>query len=188
MTKADQIRTATLQRLLNDYLAKPTPPRAAPQAAGSVAPEVEALARWLDTAFEIPGLRFRFGLDSILGLIPGVGDTITSLASLYILHAAARQGVPRATMARMGINVAIDYVVGAVPVVGDVFDLFWKSNQKNVTLLRRHLAETPTERRRSSRGDQLFVAAMIGVLLLALVGSAALALFALSGIFAWLAG
>ena len=84
-----------------------------------VDPELEALADWLDTVFHIPGIGLRFGLDAILGLIPGIGDAFTSLASLYILHAATRYGVPRVTILRMGLNVAIDFLMGAVPVVGD---------------------------------------------------------------------
>ncbi len=145
-------------------------------------PELEALADWLDSVFHIPGIGIRFGLDAILGLIPGVGDTLSSLASLYILHAATRYGVPRATIMRMAMNVAVDYAVGSIPLVGDVFDVFWKSNKWNVALLRRHVAAGPQERRRATWGDRAFVAAMIAGLLLILAGSVAVTLWLISSL------
>jgi hypothetical protein len=126
--------------------------------------EVETLARWMDTVFEIPVLRIRFGWDSILGLFPGFGDVATSLASIYILQSAQRHGVPRITLARMTVNVLVDMLVGLIPFVGDAFDLYWKSNQRNVQLLRRHLAMTPVDSRRARRGDGVYVAAMIGLI------------------------
>lgn len=138
-----------------------------------VAPELELLARWMDTLFEIPGTRIRFGLDAIVGLVPGLGDLLTTLVSLYILGAARRYGVPRSTMLRMAANVAIDAAVGALPLLGDVFDVFWKSNVKNVALLRRHVQSTATEQRRAARGDWLFVAGLILLLLALLVGALA---------------
>src|SRR5438477_12262867 len=85
--------------------------------------DLELLARVMDSLFEIPGTRVRFGFDAIIGLIPGLGDTITSFVSLYILKAASRAGVPRVTLVRMALNIAIDYIVGCVPVAGDVFDV-----------------------------------------------------------------
>lgn len=137
-------------------------------------PQLELLAHWMDTVFEVPALGVRFGLDAIIGLIPGLGDLITSLISLYILAAARRYGVPRATLMRMATNIAIDSVAGAVPLVGDVFDVFWKANKKNVALLRRHVYATPVEQRSARRKDTLFVAAIIvGLLLLmAVIGVA----------------
>lgn len=129
------------------------------------ADDVETLARWMDTAFRIPGLNLRFGWDSILGLFPGFGDVATSLASIYILQSAQRQGVSRVTLARMTLNVLVDVLVGSVPFVGDAFDLFWKSNRRNVELIRRHLAMTPIEERRARKGDGLYVAAMIALIL-----------------------
>ena len=96
---------------------------------------LRALARLLDARFGIPGTRFSFGADSLLGLIPGVGDAATALISLYILLEARRLGARPTTLARMGWNVALDLGLGAVPLVGDVFDLFWKANVKNIELL-----------------------------------------------------
>src|SRR6185369_7524402 len=86
---------------------------------------LELLARLMDNAFEIPGTNVRFGLDAIIGLIPGLGDTLTSFVSLYILKAASRAGVPRVTLLRMATNLGIDYIVGIVPVAGDLFDVYW---------------------------------------------------------------
>jgi Domain of unknown function (DUF4112) len=130
-----------------------------------LAPEIELIAYWMDTAFIVPGLRIRFGFDAIIGLIPGLGDLITSLISLYILAAARRYGVPRATLARMAFNIGVDTVVGAVPFFGDAFDVFWKANKMNVALLRRHVQATPEEQRRASRNDTLFIALLIAGLL-----------------------
>src|SRR6476620_5568238 len=109
--------------------------------------DLERLAHWLDTIFEIPGIRLKFGIDALLGLLPGVGDTASALASVYILQAASKYGVPRITLARMTLNIGIDLVAGAIPIVGDLFDVYWKANRKNVELLRRHLKAIPmTER------------------------------------------
>ncbi|MEX2287972.1 MAG: DUF4112 domain-containing protein [Planctomycetaceae bacterium] len=137
-------------------------------------PELEWLAHWMDSAFQIPGLGVRFGLDALIGLVPGLGDTLTSIVSLYILGAARRYGVSRVTMLRMALNIALDYVIGAVPLVGDLFDVYWKANQMNVALLRRHVLATPAEQRRARSGDRLFVAVLIVVLVLLLVGSVTL--------------
>ena len=106
--------------------------------------EIEAsldqLSRWMDGLFRIPGVGWRFGLDALIGLIPGLGDTATSLVSFYVLAAGVRYRVPKITLLRMGFNIAIDYVLGSVPIVGDAFDMFWKSNQMNVELLRKEKA------------------------------------------------
>jgi hypothetical protein len=96
-----------------------------------------ALARLLDTAIRIPGTNIRLGLDAVLGLIPGAGDAVGALLSSYIILAAARQGAPRAVLLRMIGNVAIDSVIGAVPVLGDIFDIAFKSNARNAALLER---------------------------------------------------
>lgn len=98
------------------------------------------IARLLDAQFCIPGTSWRFGADSLLGLVPGLGDSATALVSLYILIEAHRLGVRPATLARMGWNVALDLGLGAVPLAGDIFDFFWKSNLRNIELLERDLA------------------------------------------------
>ena len=102
---------------------------------------VETLAHWFDDRYRVPGTRFRVGLDGILGLIPGVGDVVTNSITAYIVYEAWRLGIPTSTLMRMLANLGIDTVVGAVPLVGDLFDFGFKANRRNVRLLHRHLAE-----------------------------------------------
>ena len=99
---------------------------------------LEALANLLDSAVVIPGTNITVGLDALVGLLPGIGDTITTLVSLWIVKEAHGMGVPRHIVARMIGNVAVDGVVGAVPVLGDAFDIMWRSNRRNMKLLREH--------------------------------------------------
>jgi hypothetical protein len=94
----------------------------------------------MDSAFVIPGTQIRFGLDVLIGLIPGIGDAITTLIGLYVIREARELGAPKLLVARMLGNVAIDGIVGAVPLLGDVFDVAWRANRKNLKLLRDHLA------------------------------------------------
>lgn len=95
------------------------------------------LANLLDNAFTIPGTKFRIGLDPIIGLIPGAGDLITSLISLYIIIEARKLGAPRSTRTRMLLNVGIDFLVGTIPLLGDIFDAGWKCNVRNLRILER---------------------------------------------------
>lgn len=97
------------------------------------------ISKLMDNHFQIPGTGIRFGLDSIIGLVPGVGDVITSAIPLWVIYQAQKAGVSRWTLTRMAGNVAIDTVVGLVPVLGDAFDLVWKANAKNMKLLEREL-------------------------------------------------
>jgi hypothetical protein len=96
---------------------------------------LDALATLLDTAILIPGTDIRFGLDALIGLVPGIGDAITTAMSLFIVHEARQLGAPGHVIARMLANVALDGVVGAVPLVGDAFDVMWRSNKRNMRLL-----------------------------------------------------
>ncbi len=98
---------------------------------------VRQLSHWLDSAFVIPGTRIRFGFDPLIGLIPGLGDAVTAIISCYILVIAWQLQVSRWTLTRMAFNIALDSLLGAVPFFGDVFDVFWKSNEKNRLLLER---------------------------------------------------
>ena len=123
----------------------------------------------MDDLFRVPVLGWRFGLDALIGLIPGLGDTGTALVSFYILAAGVRHGVPKITLLRMGLNIAFDYVLGALPVVGDVADAWWKSNQKNIALLRRSATVSAEEARAGTMSDWIFVGGII-------VGLAALAI------------
>ncbi len=98
------------------------------------------LAQKMDSAFTVPGLGIRIGLDSIIGLVPVVGDALTLVPSAFILRESLRMGASKSTMARMGVNVGIDLAIGAIPLVGDLFDIGWRSNTRNVDLLHGHLA------------------------------------------------
>ena len=100
---------------------------------------VARLAYWLDDRFRIPGTRRRVGLDGLLGLIPGFGDTATTLIAAYVVFEAARLGVPKTMLARMLANIGVDFAVGLVPLVGDLADLAWKANRRNARMLRDHL-------------------------------------------------
>ncbi len=102
--------------------------------AASIA-RVKRIARIMDTAWGIPGTKMRFGADSLIGLVPGAGDLVTMGISLYMLAEAHRLGIPKAILLKMAGNIAVDTGIGAVPLVGDVFDLFFKSNSKNAKLL-----------------------------------------------------
>jgi Domain of unknown function (DUF4112) len=114
------------------------------------------LAHLLDDRFRIPGTTYRIGLDGLIGLVPGVGDAVTTLLALYIVLEARRLGVPLTKLGRMGLNVGVDAVLGAVPLLGDLFDVAWKANRRNLALLLDHLdAERRTRhgRRRESLVD-----------------------------------
>lgn len=99
---------------------------------------LSGIARLMDTAIGIPGTRFRFGADSVLGLLPVVGDSAGALIGLYIVNEARRLGVPPEKLARMVGNLALDAVVGSVPLVGDLFDVYFKSHRRNVALIIEH--------------------------------------------------
>jgi hypothetical protein len=105
---------------------------------------IDALSRLLDTAFVIPGTNIRFGVDALIGLVPGIGDAITTVMSLYIVSEARALGAPPLLIARMLANVALDGFVGAVPLVGDAFDVAFRANRRNMALLLDHLDRTRT--------------------------------------------
>jgi Domain of unknown function (DUF4112) len=107
---------------------------------------ITRLARVMDTAWRIPFTKWRFGLDSVLGLIPGAGDAINLGLSAYALLLAHRLGAPPALLVRMAGNAAIDFGIGSIPVVGDVFDLFFKSNTRNLRMLSEYLAKNPARK------------------------------------------
>ena len=101
------------------------------------------LTLWLDDRLRIPGTQIRFGLDAILGaLLPGAGDALTALGSASLLLLALRRGVPTVVLLRMLLNIAIDTAVGAIPVFGDLFDVAFKSNRRNLELLERSSSTT----------------------------------------------
>ena len=100
---------------------------------------LEALARLMDGSFVIPGTNFRLGLDAVIGLVPVAGDVISGIISSYLIWEARRLGAPRWLIARMMANTFIDTTLGAIPVVGDAFDILFRGNMKNMALLRRHM-------------------------------------------------
>ena len=105
--------------------------------------DIEKLAELLDTKWVLPGTTWRFGLDSVIGLVPGIGDAVTTIMGAYIIVRARELGAPLHLQAAMVGNLAIDTLVGAVPLVGDVFDFAFRSNAKNVRMLKRHLDRQP---------------------------------------------
>ena len=117
--------------------------------------QVRWLARLMDDNFAVPGTNLRFGWDSVIGLFPGFGDVLTTAVSLLIVHHAWQTGASKLTLARMLGNVGVDFVVGAIPLFGDLFDFAFKSNRRNARLLEQHLhrqgANKPSGRRRGTR-------------------------------------
>jgi len=134
---------------------------------------LRTLANLLDNAFQVPGTRFRVGLDALIGVVPGIGDAIGALFSTYIVFQAARLGASRATLVRMLGNVALDTIVGEIPLLGDLFDAGWKANMRNLALLENQL-QYPVSTARSSRKVLLLVG---GALLLLLAGVIALGVY-----------
>jgi hypothetical protein len=104
---------------------------------------LERLAKLLDSEFRVPGTRFRFGLDGLMGLVPGVGDAAGLAISSYIVLEAWRLGAPPPILMRMIANLMLDSAVGAVPIAGDLFDMAWKANKRNMNLLMRHVRRGP---------------------------------------------
>lgn len=126
--------------------------------------KLERLAWILDNSIPIPGLDARIGFDALIGLIPGIGDSLGAVCSSYILIAAARLGLPKTVLMKMAFNVALDTLGGTVPVLGDLFDFAWKANQRNVELLGAYLDQP----RRTVVTSRLFMWGL-GLLLTGLV-------------------
>ena len=104
---------------------------------------MDRLARIMDTAFAIPGTRIRFGADTVIGLAPGVGDLVTQAVAAYIIYEAHRLGVPKRKLLRMGGNLLVDTSFGVVPLLGDVADMFFRANKRNMRIVREHLEGLP---------------------------------------------
>jgi len=140
--------------------------------------QMEDLARLLDTQFRLPGTNRRFGLDGLLGLVPGIGDAAGLALSSGVIVQAVRSGARGATVGRMVLNVALDAVVGAIPVLGSVFDFVFKANTRNVALLADHIDDPSGTRERSASGiRRTLIGAAVGLVLV---------LVALSVLFVWL--
>ncbi len=141
---------------------------------------LDELSRYLDGLFRVPGTEWRFGLDSLIGLIPNVGDTLTVVPALYILVSGVRYGVPKITLLRMAFNIGLDYVVGMIPFVGDAFDFVWKANNRNMNLIRERAAGLG----RGTAGDYVFVFGLIGLLIVLLLASIFASMFVMYWILA----
>ncbi len=137
---------------------------------------LERLSKYLDNWIKIPVVGWRFGLDALIGLVPNVGDTVTSLASFYILVSGVRYGVPKITLLRMAFNIGLDYLVGVIPFLGDTFDFFWKANKQNMDLIRTR----GTGKGKGMTSDYLFVGVIILLLIAILIGSIVASLYILS--------
>jgi len=139
--------------------------------------ELEVLSQIMDNQFRIPVLGWRFGLNAIIDLIPQFGDVATTIVALYVLVSAVRYRVPKITLLRMGLNIAIYFLVGLIPFMGDLFDAWWKPNIRNINLLRRRATVSAADAKRGRTSDWLFVALIAGGLVALLMGSIALTLF-----------
>jgi hypothetical protein len=102
---------------------------------------LDRISRLLDTAFAVPFTGIRFGADSLVGLVPGIGDLLTTGMSAYIIYEAHKLGLPKHKLARMAANLAVDGAVGAVPLVGDLFDVAFKANRRNMRIVREHFGD-----------------------------------------------
>ena len=133
-----------------DIVARPTPK---PAPSGILEDHhLERVEEWLDTKFRLPVLGYRFGLDGVIGLIPGVGDAVTAATSAVFITDAWKMGASKRVIARMSANVGLDFAVGLVPVVGDVLDFAFKSNVKNLKLLKQERARLREEHARRHGG------------------------------------
>src|SRR6266513_6553313 len=144
---------------------------------------VEPLFKWLalimDNVVRVPGTNLRFGLDPIIGLIPGIGDTASAIISALSLIYAARCGLPKVLLARMSLNILLNEIIGIIPGIGDVFSFWFKSNVRNYDLLQRYTA-TPV---RSRKSDWIFVAVVLGLLFVVVCAGLLVSLFVLQELF-----
>ncbi|MEG4809532.1 DUF4112 domain-containing protein [Microcoleus sp. F8-D3] len=142
------------------------------------------ISHLLDNSIPIPGTKYRIGLDPILGLIPGGGDLISSIFAGYVVFKSAQMGVPQETLVQMAANIVFDTVAGTVPVAGDLLDVAWKANVKNIELLDAHLG-SPEQ---GKKADWLFVAALLLGLMLIVGGVIFLSVMLFSWLFQVIAG
>ncbi|MBE9099571.1 DUF4112 domain-containing protein [Vacuolonema iberomarrocanum] len=164
---------------------RPTPPPAALDPnTHSTLQRIRMVSHVLDEAFPIPGTGYRIGLDPFLGLLPGGGDTIGGVLSAYIVLEAMQLRLPRETLIRMVTNLLTDSIVGTVPLLGDLFDVGWKANSRNLALLEAHLAN-PNKARPA---DRWFVLLMALVVIGIVVGIAVVATLLIRAVFGLFAG
>ncbi|HEX8076762.1 MAG TPA: DUF4112 domain-containing protein [Chthoniobacterales bacterium] len=131
----------------------------------------------MDDVVRVPGTKFRFGLDPLLGLIPGIGDTSSALVSAFALIQAVRLGVPKILLMKMALNVLVNELIGVVPVIGDAFSFWFKSNARNYDIIKSHrLGSNPPR-----RSDWLFVFGILAVLVLIVCAGIAITLLVVGG-------
>ena len=145
---------------------------------------LRAIARLFDNAFVVPGTRLRFGVDALFGLIPGLGDVAGALVAVYALHVARNLRAPGAVQLHMLGNIAIDALVGTVPLIGDLFDFVFKAQTRNLALLDAWVGAPERTARRSRRGLLLIPIAVLAVFILVTV----FGIYMLYLLFSWLAG
>ena len=152
---------------------------------------VEPLFRWIallmDNLVRVPGTQVRFGIDPLLGLIPGIGDTSAALVSALALIQAARQGVPKIVLARMSLNILLNELIGIVPVFGDAFSFWFKSNARNHALIKKHAAEGHAPRS-ANRGDWIFVIGVLAALVLIVSAGILISLYVLQRVITYVTG
>ena len=167
-------------------MAKKSPPHVSmsdlPANSGASLKRLRQISHLLDNAIPVPGTKYRFGLDPILGLLPGGGDMAGGLMSVYIVFEAMRMGVPAETIGRMGFNIVLDLLTGTVPVVGDLFDVAWKANSLNVALLEQHVAAPEP----SKASDKIFATMVIVALIALVLGMATLSLWLITNLWNWI--
>jgi hypothetical protein len=142
---------------------------------------IRFLSRLLDNAVRVPGTSFRVGFDPLLGLLPGAGDIASVLISVYIVLESLRFQLPKETLIRMISNLVTDTALGTIPIAGDMFDVVWKANARNLHLLETHL-QNPNP---SRAADRLFIVGVVIILLLLVVAVVAIALASLRALW-WL--
>jgi hypothetical protein len=182
-----QVKSNALRNYSNDYI-EATPRTGARERIVrpthvQIERELEVLARVMDNQFVIPVLGWRFGLNAIIDLVPGIGDMATSLVAVYVLASAVRYRVPKITLLRMGMNIAIYFIGGLLPWVGDLFDAWWKPNIRNLRLLQLRATVSADKAHEGKKSDWLFVGLIVATLLVLLFGSLALSAFVIWSVF-----
>jgi hypothetical protein len=173
---ARKVTDLAIDKALGDALT----PEAKKALAKELAPWAERLVFLLDEWIRIPGTNIRFGLDALVGLVPGVGDVVTGTGSIALLLYALRERVPTPALARMVANIGVDVLGGAIPVVGDAFDVAWRSNRKNLDIIKRYKDDPGAE---PSAADKALVA--IGITLAILSVALPFAIGAIFGVGIW---
>jgi hypothetical protein len=176
-----KLAKAVTDKALDRALGDDVSPEIKREIAAKIAPWAERLAYLLDDWIRIPGTDIKFGLDAIVGLIPGVGDVVTGTGSVALLLLALKNRVPTAGLLRMIGNIGVDVVGGAIPFVGDLFDVAWRSNRKNLEIIKRYEADPDAE---ASTGDKVLVGVGITLAVLGVLVPFAIGIWLGAGVFA----